>query len=286
MSINVAQASLAYSMNNFEETYELLKNDNMSRPKVLSMLGGSSFFTGRFEESYKYYHRLFDEPNSIYLNELGCPIEKFDPEGQSIYDFLKNLDIENLDMPVYSKNKNYKQSIERPDETYEELDELNNILKDRSSEGKKKFGIFMERMIDDSSSLNREKRANAYFNLGEIYFLNQDYVSASRYYAEAAHNEPNKALFYGFAGQALLRDKESNPVLICIFLRRAIDLDLFNAKWHLLQGLALHRLVNVSPYFKSSAKYELERAEEYCRNDQYSLKKAIQDYLEKFDLLF
>ncbi|WP_234122513.1 hypothetical protein [Clostridium hydrogenum] len=46
-----------------------LKNDNKSKPKALSMLGASCFFTGRFEESYRIYNKLF-LGDSIYFDEF------------------------------------------------------------------------------------------------------------------------------------------------------------------------------------------------------------------------
>lgn len=274
MSSNIAQAGLMITLQNYEEAYNLLKNENRSRPKVLSMLGESCFFTGRFEEALEVFNKLFIEKD-IYLNELGCSIDDYDNFGREIHNFLISLSIHNLPQNV---DYNCKQSIEKSDEQYPELDYISE-LKSRlnTPEGEVEKKAFINQIFKDIKSDDNIKRGRAYFNLAEIHFGSGNLNDAFSCYFNAAHAEPSKALYYGYAAQTMLRlHDEKSMRLMVLFTRRAIDLDPTNARWHMLHGSACFHLSQlIDSGFINHANFELKNALNFCREDQVSLKNAI-----------
>lgn len=277
MSENIAKALLTFASNQYEETYHLLKNEDKSRPKVLSVLGTSCFFTGRFEESFKLYSKLFVK-KSIYEYELGsCSIENYDSFGRQIFKLLTSLDIHKLPLNI---NYKHKQSIESSDEQYPELDYIQGIMEDiNKPSGKIEFENFISQIFKDIESNNDLKKEKAYFHLAELKFRQGEYFEAFKCYYDAIKIEPSKALYYGYAAQMLLRSGNKDYLAFMpLFTQRAIDLDPENARWHMLHGFACLGLSEkLHNDFKYQANFSLKTALKYCREDQISLKAAINE---------
>lgn len=287
MSSNLAQATFTYTIGDFEETYNLLKCEDKYRPKVLSMLGASCFFTGRFEEALDIYNRLFIEQN-IYSFELGCDIRDYDDLGRKIYKILKSIGVDRYELPKI-ENYNYPQSIEKSNEQYPELEEISYLICNANTpSGCINYNNFIEKLLSDMKSSDNKKRAQAYLNASEIHYRKAEFDQAFECYLGAINSEPSKALYYGYAAQTIIRTKKLIP-LMSIFTRRAIDLDPENAKWHMLHGISclnlskifqVGEILNISKMlsdnFFATANLELQKALDCCRPDQVSLRRAIE----------
>lgn len=276
MSLGVVQASYAINTNDWERAYDLLKNESKSRPNVLSMFGLSCFLTARMEEGFETYKKLFS--GNINSAELGCPLEKFDPFGKELYDAL-NYTISDMDLP-HNINSNYKQSLERADETYSELDEYTSSVK----AGQEKFEKFVYKVEEKMKVSDPEERGWAYFNAAETFFLKKDYEEAVWYYTQAIRSVPRKALFYGYATQAVLRLNNPNPIMAAIYARRAVELDPQNARWYMLLAISCQLLgarlqIDVSKVIQNELNIGLSK----CRYDQISLRKAMAMHCKMFD---
>jgi hypothetical protein len=149
----------------------------------------------------------------------------------------------------------------------------------------------MLRLQAHSSDL--QERAQADFDLAEFFFGTGDPMQAYPHYLAAAHAVPQKALYWGFAAQALFRinaTSESAEELIegCLkvsqLARTAQRLDPNNPFWHLLVCHALMTLMLlVSPLFKFSAIRELGAAYTLCTTEQDRLRRSVVDLMQIFE---
>ena len=128
---------------------------------------------------------------------------------------------------------------------------------------------------------NFEVRANAYFIIGELYFLQGDADGAIQNYMTALNINPNKALYWGYTAQILNRFDE-HPYVSSRFCSKAIELDPINPRWHLLQSLILLKLVRKGHNeLAHQAIAEAHKALGLCRPDQVSLRSAILEYINR-----
>jgi len=277
-SFNTVSAQLTYATGDWEGTYQLLKNENKSRPKVLSMLGASCFYTARFEEAHKIFCKLFTG-DDIYTHELGCSLNEYDAFGKDLYKRLEYMKIKEFNLPD-KLNNDFTQSIERADEQYEELDEFREAVKLEKSE----FKNYLDNVEIDTQSSDAQKRGRACFNSAEVYFRTGNFDKAFSYYVDAISSQPSKALYYGYNAQALMRTQNPEYVM-ALYSRRAVDLDPENARWHMLHGIVCGRLSkNYHEFFLNTARMELETALKCCRKDQISLKNAIEVSMRNFGI--
>ena len=239
---------------NYDEAIELLKTD--TSPKGCHMLATCYFLTGEFEKTYKTFKQLREITSEAqYLKDAEKFIGVF--EGGEFHHSLPQ-----------PNQKDYPQSIERSDESYEELDIL------------KKFQN-IEDLVD---YLNKrigykdyEKSANAMFCLGQIAVNNGSIEKGLEYYFKAISKNPNKALYFGYYAQFLYRQQQ-HAFETARFCDQAIKLDPQNARWHYIKGLNLaSAAVSMrNNVFLLSGLKNCEKALELCRSDQVSFKKAIQ----------
>lgn len=291
MAVNVLlDANHAIRTGEFMDAVHLLEKEDMQNPKVLSVLAQAFFYMGRFEEAYHTYHKLFHDEN-VKKDLLECLIEEFDEEGHKIYESLINLGIPKImELLPLTMDFSYKQSKETPKENYDELLEFQTFLNRCSGlagkDMKKTATIINDELAIMMNNKNKIIVARAWMYRAELSFRQKDYMEAYRCYLKAALTEVNKALYFGYAANMLMKclDQDKHYIGIATVLTyRAIELDYANAKWHYNQGLNLMALAKLftttglgHPSFLKTAKKEFSIAYKVCREDQKQLMEQIE----------
>lgn len=234
----------------YEEAYELLNKVEGKSHKTYSLLINAALFTFRYEEATDYFKEY-----SQYICNNGHHSEEFKEDYNNFKLAVSNLGVDELNLPKYPKG-NYPQSKEE-DSVYPESKLFNDSISDGTYEKALEYNELC--LYSDSP----EVKGYANFFIGESYFTLKNHDEAYKYYLAAARNVPTKALFYGYAVQALVRNG-SNKIAEgaslteihslmkykiidrFVLLRRAIDLDPDNPSWHRLLVILImnHYAVN------------------------------------------
>ncbi|MEH7075154.1 HIRAN domain-containing protein [Neobacillus drentensis] len=239
-----------------------IQNHWMTLEKIQSFVE-YCFNTGRFEDCFKA------------LLTLKALSEYY--EVKKMNDFCN----ENINMFLtfgYNRSlpepnmEDYPQSIENADESYPELNKIYKIP----------IGELIDILDQEIESTNFEVKAAALFSLGEIYFLQDKYKEAIEYYTRAIHENPNKALYWGYTAQVLNKN-DAPPFISTRYLMKAIELDPNNPRWHFLQAILLIKISSEeeSKELVAQAVYEANHALELCRPEQEGLRKAIRMLMGK-----
>lgn len=134
--------------------------------------------------------------------------------------------------------KTVTQSIERANETYPELDEVEQI---RSIKDEERFSNAIKQLEEDAKNANDERKAQSFFIQGHLFLMAHHYDESVHCFMQAVKHNPNKALYYGFAGQTMNRFNWS-PFDVMVYIERAIELDEHNARWQWNKALVLTQL--------------------------------------------
>lgn len=180
-------------------------------------------------------------------------------------------------LPRYT-NTAGEQSVERADESYAELDELQAI---RAIEDEVAFGEAIKRLEADAKQADDERKAASFFIQGHLFLLAHHYDESIHCFLQAAKHNPNKAIYHGFAAQTMHRFNWS-PFEVMAYLEQAIELDPHNARWLWNKGLVLTQLykdLQQEPFLEQ-ALIALEDALAACREEQKSVHSAIENTLE------
>lgn len=174
-----------------------------------------------------------------------------------------------------------KQSEEKADETYEEMDELKEI---RSIQDEQIFQARIKWLEDVASTGTDEQKGASFFTQGHLFLYAHHYNESVHCFVQATKNFPNKAVYWGYAGQTMHRHGWM-PFDALGYLEKAIDLDPQNARWKWNKGLVLTQLYKdlQQTAFLENALLTLEEARDLCREDQTSLKTAIQNTLDNME---
>lgn len=264
---------------NFEQAIEILKDSDENNFKERYMLAESYYYSGEFDRAYDVYKNITMNFVALDLKRSqGHYLKKANEMKRFFEDYGYTASYYN----VKKTDQVAMQSIERDDGSYKESDEA---LACRTGGPGRKNSIYQNIVANlDSSELALKERAN--FSGGEVlYHSERDYEGAFGMYLSAAKIAPNKALYFGYASNAmyrcmfeLLNNKEAKitlPLLASKFAKRAIDLDFNNPRWHLFQSKALSFLVGHEKNFIFQAEKENEMALTLCRHDQSRLRKEI-----------
>lgn len=180
-------------------------------------------------------------------------------------------------LPRYTKTDD-EQSVERADESYAELDELQRI---RAIRDEVAFGEAIKQLESDAKLADDERKAASFFIQGHLFLLAHHYDESIHCFLQAVKYNPNKALYHGFAAQTMHRFNWS-PFEVMAYLEQAIDLDPHNARWLWNKGLVLTQLykdLQQEPFLEQ-ALITLEEALAACREEQKSVRSAIDNTLE------
>jgi tetratricopeptide (TPR) repeat protein len=259
MSFNTSR-TLGYALSgDFDIVIDILGKGTKS--KEFCMLMDAYYFTGQFGKS----------------NEMAkILISGYD--GQDYYDYAQNYikvfqDCDYDDFPRPTRS-DYIQSIERPNETYEDLDEIHMFSQANDEE----FNKLVKNLDYRTANGTYEERAKALFIKGEMFLLLKNYEACIYYYRKAIELNPNKALYWGYMGQVMNRYNFS-PFLSGRYIEEAIKLDKDNPRWRFLRGVILLKLAEYDPRFSKAVLKENEKALQLCRNEQIGLKKAVENQL-------
>ncbi|MEK4229990.1 O-linked GlcNAc transferase [Solibacillus sp. FSL H8-0538] len=220
------------------------------------------FYNGQFHACYKLATQLKED---MQQGEVACRfIELF-----SQYQYEK--------IPTYTTCE-HKQSEEREDETYAELDEVETI---RAIKGEAEFGEAIKQLEIDAIEGSNERKAQSLFVQGQLFLLAHHYDESIHCFMQAVIYNPNHGLYYGYAAQTMHRFSWS-PFEVMGYLERAIELNPQNARWHWNKGLVLTQLYKdlQQEAFLENALIALEQALTSCRPVQKSLKGAIENTIE------
>lgn len=281
MSKNVIMANMYLLEGDFEKVIEILKYENLNRPKVLQMLGESYFALGFMDQAYEIYERLFTN-EEVYIHEMGSAENLKKTADYDIYSMLEEIGVNIFSESLPDIDLSAKQNLEYANESYPETDEFIKFYNQCVLDGNNKIQLFIERVKKISSDSNKIEAAKGDFYAGEYGFFMKNYPLAYNYYLKSIHKNPNKALVYGYAGNCLLKENE-RLINGCILNTRAIKLDSRNARWHLYQGLLVLNLgfqLDYKPLI-AGAKLHFENALKVIRPEQESLKGAIIDIYDK-----
>ena len=170
------------------------------------------------------------------------------------------------------------QSVERANESYVEYDEVEQL---RAIKDEQQFSAMVKQLEQDARTGSVERKAQSFYVQGHLFLMAHQYDESVHCFMEAVKHNPNKALFYGMAGQTMHRFNWS-PFDVSVYLERAIELDPKNARWYWNKTLVLTQLYKDlnADLFLENALITIEKAIETCREDQVSLRNGIDSTLE------
>ncbi len=204
-----------------------------------------------------------------------------EPFAQQVLSLYERYEL--ASMPRFSHKVN--PSRERENETYEELDEVNEI---RAIANEVEFNERIKQLEEMAKQGADVDKAQSFFTQAHLFLFAHQYDESVYCFIQAVKWNPNQALFYGMAAQTMNRFNYS-PFEVLGYLERAIVLDGENARWYWNKALVLTKLykdLQQEPFLES-ALIHLEQAIAYCRPEQKSLKMAIENTLENMrDVLF
>lgn len=186
-------------------------------------------------------------------------------------------------IPCYRKK--VKQSQERADETYPEMDEVSAI---RAIKEEAAFSARIQELERMTKEGNEEEKAMSFFTQGQLFLFAHHYDESVHCLIQAVKYNPDKAVYYGIAAQTMHRFSYP-PFEVLGYLERAIELDSKNARWYWNKSLVLTTLYKdlQKEMFLENALIALEKAQSLLREDQKSLKSAIDNTFETMhDYLF
>lgn len=186
-------------------------------------------------------------------------------------------------IPSYTKKE--EQSLERADETYPEMDEVAAIraIKDEGA-----FSALIKELEYRAKEGSEEEKAMSFFTQGQLFLFAHHYDESVHCLIQAVKYNPNKAVYYGIAAQTMNRFSYP-PFEVLGYLERAIELDPENARWYWNKALVLTALYKdlQQEMFLENALITLEKAQACLREEQTSLKSAIDNTFETMrDYLF
>ncbi|WP_431029788.1 O-linked GlcNAc transferase [Lysinibacillus sp. LZ02] len=179
-------------------------------------------------------------------------------------------------IPCYSEKA--KQSVERADETYAEMDDVAEI---RAIQDEEAFGKRIKQLEQVAKTGTSTEKAQSFFTQGQLFLYAHHYDESVHCFMQAVKHHPNKAVYYGIAAQTMNRFSYP-PFEVLGYLERAIDLDPQNARWYWNKALVLTQLYKdlKKDLFLENALITLEKAQANCREEQKSLKTAIENTFE------
>ena len=179
-------------------------------------------------------------------------------------------------IPCYTKKE--EQSLERSDETYPEMDEVTAIRLIKDEEA---FSLRIKELERIAKEGMDEEKAQSFFTQGQLFLFAHHYDESVHCFLQAVKYNPNKAVYYGIAAQTMNRFSYP-PFEVLGYLEHAIELDPENARWHWNKALVLTTLYKdlQQEMFLENALIVLEKAQSSLREEQKSLKSAIDNTFE------
>jgi len=169
---------------------------------------------------------------------------------------------------------NLPQSIERENEKYDEDDEVERI---RQIVDEQLFQQEIQQLEQIAQNGSKQEKAQSFYTQGHLFLYAHHYNEAVHCFMQAAKTFPEKGVYAGILAQTMQRLNYS-PIEALGYIELALTVDAKNARWYLIKALLLLQLYKDlgNDAFFNSAIYELSCAIDNCRDDQVSLRKAIE----------
>ncbi|WP_107841423.1 O-linked GlcNAc transferase [Metasolibacillus meyeri] len=215
------------------------------------------FYRGQIHACYQ---KAQEENNSSFAQQVIALYERYQ---------LGNI-------PCYTARE--PQSVERADETYAEQDE---VLAIRVIKDEQQFATRTRQLEELAHTGTDTERAQSFFTQAQLFLFAHHYSESVYCFLQAVNYNPNKAVYYGLAAQTMQR-LDYTPFELLGYLERAIELDDKNARWYWNRSLILMELYKNLQHdaFLEQALIALEQAQSYCRDEQQSLRSAIENTVE------
>ena len=177
------------------------------------------------------------------------------------------------EIPFVEKS-NLPQLIERENEKYVEDDEVERI---RRIENEQQFQQEILRLEKIARSEVQQEKTQSFYTQGHLFLYAHHYNEAVHCFMQAVKHAPEKAVYAGILAQTMQRLNYS-PIEALGYIELALTVDSKNARWYLVKSLLLLQLYKDlgNDAFLNSVIYELSCANDHCRDDQASLRIAIE----------
>lgn len=177
------------------------------------------------------------------------------------------------EIPFVEKSK-LPQSIERENEKYIEDDEVERI---RHIANEQHFQLEIQRLEQIARNGLQQEKAHSFYTQGHLFLYAHHYNEAVHCFMQAVKHAPEKAIYAGMLAQTMQRLNYS-PIEALGYIELALTVDFKNARWYLVKSLLLLQLYKDlgNDAFLNSAIYELSCSNDHCRDDQASLRTAIE----------
>ena len=186
---------------------------------------------------------------------------------------LEDYDIHLL--PTYADGHH---TVERPDETYPQMDAYAALKKIDDEEA---FQQAIAKLEKASKEGTDEQKAQSFFTQGMLFLNAHHYNESAHCFMQAVKHNPNDAVYWGIAGQTMSRFGWT-PFESLSYIEGALDLDPHNPRWLWNKSLVLTQLYKdlQQQAFLENALVALDDAQQYCREEQMSLRAALVNTVE------
>lgn len=176
------------------------------------------------------------------------------------------------EIPSFDKST-LTQSVERENEKYDEDDEVERIRQIVDEQQFKQEIQQLEQIAQNGSQL---EKAQSFYSQGHLFLYAHHYNEAVHCFKQAVKQAPEKGVYAGMLAQTLQRLNYS-PIEALGYIELALTVDNKNARWYLVKALLLLQLYKDlgNDAFFNSAIFELSCANDNCRDEQVSLRTAI-----------
>lgn len=217
-----------------------------------------------------------DQLEQLFLkgNMLSCyklVIEKHYGNSENYLQLFQQHQFQEI--PFVEKS-NLPQSIERVNEKYVEDEEVDRI---RHIVNEQQFHQEIERLEQLARNGLQHEKAQSFYTQGHLFLYAHHYNEAVHCFLLAVKQVPEKGIYAGILAQTMQRLNYS-PIEALGYIELASTMDSNNARWYLVKALLLLQLYKDlgNDAFLNSAIYELSLANDHCREDQASLRTAIE----------
>ena len=177
------------------------------------------------------------------------------------------------DIPFIEKS-NFPQSIERENEKYVEDDEVEQI---RQIVDEQQFQQEIQQLEQIAQNGTQHEKAQSFYTQGHLFLYAHHYNEAVHCFMQAVKHSPDKGVYAGMLAQTMQRLNYS-PIEALGYVELALTMDPENARWYLVKALLLLQLYKDlgNAAFLNSVIFELSCAIDHCRDEQVSLRTAIE----------
>ncbi len=207
-------------------------------------------------------------------NMLSCYNVAIEKQYKNSEKYLQLFQQHQFQEIPFVEKSNLPQSIERENEKYVEDDEVERI---RLIANEQQFQQEIQRLEKIARSEVQLEKAQSFYTQGHLFLYAHHYNEAVHCFMQAVKHAPEKGIYAGILAQTMQRLNYS-PIEALGYIELALTVDSNNTRWYLVKSLLLLQLYKDlrNDAFLNSVIYELSCANDHCRDDQASLRIAIE----------